>query len=183
MILAVGSRNPVKVEASRLGFTAVWPDRDWTVMTYASPSSVSDQPMSDDEAQRGAEARAHHVLRLATRTSRSGVDFGVGLEGGLQRHGDRWFNTGWVVVVNRSWDVGVATTLRMAVPTCLMNRVNNGHELGVACDLVFGTKNSKQAGGHYGLMTNGLVDRTRAYRDAVVAAIADLTFDLGRHQL
>ncbi|MGH3428702.1 MAG: DUF84 family protein [Pseudonocardiaceae bacterium] len=168
MLLAVGSRNPVKVEASRLGFATFWPDLDWAVTACASPSGVRDQPMSDDEARDGATSRAHHALRAAA------ADFGVGLEGGLHRHGTHWFNSGWAVVVSKSGLVGVATTIRMAVPARLMEHVERGCELGVACDLVFGAKNSKQDAGHYGLMTAGLIDRTSAFRDAVVAAIADL---------
>lgn len=170
MLLAVGSRNPVKVEAAQLGFTTFWPNQVWEVTACASPSGVRDQPMSDDEARDGAMSRAHHALHLAA------ADFGVGLEGGLQKHGTHWFNSGWVVVVSKSGFVGVATTIRMAVPTRLMDHVGRGCELGVACDLVFGAKNSKQGAGHYGLMTDGLIDRTGAFRDAVVAAIADLAF-------
>lgn len=168
MLLAVGSRNPVKVEASRLGFATFWPNSVWTVTACASPSGVRDQPMSDDEARHGATSRAHHALHTTA------ADFGVGLEGGLQKHGTHWFNSGWAVVVNKSGLIGVATTIRMAVPAPLMEHVARGFELGVACDLVFGAKNSKQHAGHYGLMTAGLIDRTSAFRDAVVAAIADL---------
>lgn len=173
MLLAVGSCNPVKVEASRLGFATFWPDLVWAVTACASPSGVRDQPMSDDEAREGATSRAHHALDTAA------ADFGVGLEGGLQKHGTHWFNSGWAVVVGKSGLVGVATTIRMAVPARLMEHVERGCELGVACDLVFGAKNSKQGEGHYGLMTAGLIDRTSAFRDAVVAAIADLAFAEG----
>lgn len=170
MLLAVGSRNPVKVEATRLGFVTFWPDLVWTVTACTSPSGVRDQPMSDEEARDGAMSRAYHALHTTT------ADFGVGLEGGLHKHGAHWFNSGWVVVVAKSGLVGVATTIRMAVPARLMEHVERGCELGVACDLVFDAKNSKQDAGHYGLMTAGLIDRTSAFRDAVVAAIADLAF-------
>jgi inosine/xanthosine triphosphatase len=169
MLLAVGSRNPVKVAASRLGFAAFWPGLGWTVTACASPSGVRDQPMSDDEARAGATSRAHHALCAAM------ADFGVGIEGGLHEHGTHWFTSGWVVVVSKSGIAGVATTIRMAVPARLMEHVEKGSELGVACDLVFGAKDSKQDAGHYGLMTAGLIDRTSAYRDAVVAALADLS--------
>jgi inosine/xanthosine triphosphatase len=173
MLLAVGSRNPVKVEASRLGFTTFWPHSVWKVTACASPSGVRDQPMSDDEARDGATARAHHALHTTA------ADFGVGLEGGLHKHGAHWFNSGWAVVVSKSGLVGVATTIRMAVPARLMEYIEQGCELGVACDLVFDAKNSKQDAGHYGLMTAGLIDRTGAFRDAVVAALADLAHTEG----
>ena len=67
---------------------------------------------------------------------------------------------------------GVGTTIRMLVPPALMNIVLAGRELGEACDEVFESSNTKQAQGHFGLMTNNAIDRTTAFRDAVVSALA-----------
>lgn len=166
MLVAVGSRNPVKIESVRLAFEAVWPDISWDVEGCSVPSSAPDQPMSDDEALRGARSRATGSLEAL------GAAYGVGLEGGVQQVEDQWFNCGWVSVVDREGREGIGTTLRMVVPPALMKIVLAGRELGEACDMVFRVSNTKQVNGLFGLMTNNTVHRTGAFRDGVVAALA-----------
>ena len=46
-----------------------------------------------------------------------------------------------------------------------------GHELGVADDMVFGRTNSKQGSGTVGVLTGGRIDRTEYYRHACVLAL------------
>ena len=139
---------------------------DVKVAGCSVPSGVSSQPMSDTETRMGARQRAQRA-RLA-----HDADFGVGLEGGLHLIDDRWFNSGWVCVVDREGREGIGTTIRMIVPPALMRLIQGGHELGDACDIVFKDRNSKQGVGHFGLMTNGAIDRTGAFRDAIIAALA-----------
>ncbi len=166
MLVAVGTQNPVKIESVRLAFAASWPTEDWIVRGCSVDSAVANQPMSDDEARQGAKTRA--VNAIATLNA----DYGVGLEGGLQQVDDDWFNCGWVHVVDPNGRQGIGATLKMIVPPALMKIVFNGHELGHACDLVFDSTNTKQDNGHFGLMTNNVIHRTGAFRDAVVAALA-----------
>jgi inosine/xanthosine triphosphatase len=166
MIIAVGSLNPVKIESARLAFTRIWPEEEWDARGCAVPSGVSDQPMTDTEACRGARARAVNALKQLD------ADYAVGLEGGLQQVEGCWFNSGWAAVVDQTGTEGVGTTIRMLVPPALMNIVLAGRELGEACDEVFESSNTKQAQGHFGLMTNNAIDRTTAFRDAVVSALA-----------
>jgi inosine/xanthosine triphosphatase len=166
MYVVVGSTNPVKLGAVRTGFGRVWPDRARRVEGCVAPSGVADQPMSDAEALRGARHRARHAMAAI------GGDFAVGLEAGLDRLQQQWFNAGWVVVVNAAGVEGVASTLRMAVPETVMRLVHEGRELGQACDMVFGGHNLKQAGGLFGAMTDLAIDRVGTFADAVVAALS-----------
>jgi non-canonical (house-cleaning) NTP pyrophosphatase len=122
--------------------------------------------MSDDEALQGVRNRASRAMDALN------SDFGVGLEGGLQRIGNDWFNSGWVVIKYRAGAEGIGTTLRMMVPHSLMTYIHTGHELGTACDLVFQKINSKQTQGYFGMMTNGFITRTSAFSDAIVAALS-----------
>lgn len=166
MHVAVGSTSPVKLGAVRAAFGRVWPQVTRRVEGCTAPSGVADQPMSDDEALRGARRRAHHAMAAI------GGDYAVGLEAGLHRVHRHWFNAGWVVVLDAAGGEGVASTLRMAVPDTLMQLVREGRELGEACDLVFGGRDMKQAGGLFGAMTDLAIDRTGTFADAVVAALA-----------
>jgi len=45
-------------------------------------------------------------------------------------------------------------------------------ELGVANDVVFGSTNSKQGEGHFGLMTKNVITRSDGYMQGVVMALS-----------
>lgn len=166
MKVAVGSENPVKIEAVRLAFAAVWPDDAWEVAGAAVASGVSDQPMSDEESILGARNRARRARAAAD------ADFGVGLEGGLHRIGEYFFDCGWIAVVDREGREGIGSTAKVPTPPRIVAMIQQGMELGVANDIVFGTTNSKQSEGHFGLMTKGAITRTTGYRDGVIMALA-----------
>lgn len=164
--VAVGSKNPVKIEAVRMAFTDVWPDIEWEVMDSDVTSGVSDQPMSDKESIKGATQRAKRSRKLLD------ADFGVGLEGGLQKHGKEYVDSGWIVVVAKDGKVGIGSSVRMHTPHKMMKMViEEGKELGEVCDIVFKRQNTKQAEGQFGLMTKNLITRTEGYRQGVISAL------------
>lgn len=165
MIVAVGSLNPAKIEAARLAFAALWPGQVFGVRGCAASSGVADQPMTDTETIRGARNRAAAAIGLGQ------ADYGIGIEGGLQQSDGRWFNAGWVVVLDRAGREGLGSTLRMQVPLALMELVLAGHDLGRACDLVFGRSGDQRAEGFVGAMTGNAIHRAGALRDAVIAAL------------
>ena len=167
MIVAVGSKNPVKIEGARSAFGTVWPDRDWEVKGVEVSSGVPDQPMSDAESIRGAGNRAKRSRKALD------ADFGVGIEGGLNKIGKHWFTCGWAVVVDREGNEGSGSSIRMVVPEKMMKLIREGKELGEVCDLIFDGVNTKQHQGHFGLMTNNAITRPQAYRDGVISALAN----------
>jgi inosine/xanthosine triphosphatase len=165
MIVAVGSLNPAKIEAARLAFGALWPERLEEVRGCDVTSGVAAQPMTDAEAILGARNRAARAMDDGR------ADYGIGIEGGLEQTEGTWFNSGWAVVVDRTGREGVGSTLRMQVPLALMELVLAGRELGEACDLVFGRTDVKRAEGFVGIMTGNVIHRTGALCDAVIAAL------------
>lgn len=166
MLIAVGSRNPVKIAATRAGFASVWPELEWTVADYDVASGVSAQPMSNGESIRGARTRALRAREAGD------AAYGVGIESGLERIEGIWFSTGWVVIVDGAGREGIASSILRPVPLPSMELVRQGMELGLANDQVFGTTNSKQANGLIGLLTNDVLTREGVFRDAVIAALA-----------
>lgn len=166
MKVAVGSENPVKLAAVREAFQAVWPETSWEVEAVKVGSGVSKQPLSDEEAIRGARNRAQRARE------QSQADYGVGLEGGLQKIGDHYFDCGWIVVVTRQGHEGIGSSIKILTPPKMVSLIEQGMELGEANDVVFQRTNSKQAEGHFGLMTNNRITRAQGYRDGVVSALA-----------
>jgi inosine/xanthosine triphosphatase len=164
--VAVGSKNPVKIEAVRLAFNDVWPDIEWEVIGTDVKSGVSDQPMSDRESIKGATNRAKRSRNLLD------ADFGVGLEGGLQKVGKEYVDSGWAIVVAKDGRIGVGSSVRMHTPHKMMQMVfEEGIELGKVCDILFKRQNSGQAEGQFGLMTKNLITRTEGYRQGIISAL------------
>lgn len=164
--IGVGSHNPVKLKAVEMAFKKVWPNKEWIVMDSDVESGVADQPMSDEESIKGAKNRAKQAIE------KTGADYGVGLEGGLQKIGDNYFDGGWIVVRDKQGDEGIGSTLRMPVSEKMIDMINQGMELGTVDDIIFNKSNCKQAEGHFGLMTNNAVTRTKGYVDGVISALS-----------
>ncbi|MBA4385397.1 MAG: inositol monophosphatase, partial [Anaerolinea sp.] len=48
-IISVASTNPVKLQAALDGFQRMFPRESFEIRTLKLPSTVSDQPMTDEE--------------------------------------------------------------------------------------------------------------------------------------
>ena len=165
MKIAVGSTNPVKINATKQAFEKVWPKKSWKVIGIEVKSGVSNQPMSDEESIKGATNRAKAAIKLTK------ADFGVGLEGGIHKTNGLWFNTGWAVVLDKKGTLGIGTSIRMQSPPAMMKYVKKGMELGDIDDMLFGKKNTKHKQGHFGLMSKGVLLREEAYQHGVISAL------------
>ncbi len=164
--VAIGSTNPVKIECVRQAFNLVFPNEEFEFTGVSVDSGVSDQPMSAVESINGATNRATLSLLQAS------ADFGVGLEGGLEKIDDNWYDSGWIVVIDKQGRKGIGSTIRLIVPAEIMELIENGMELGHACDKFYKEENSKQNNGFFGLATNDLITRTSGYRDGVITALS-----------
>lgn len=166
----VASRNPVKVAAVDAAFPKVFPGRQFRVRGIGVPSGVADQPLSDLETLRGAEARA-----AGAASSEPQADYWIGIEGGIEeRHEpDGMAAFAWVVVRSGA-SIGRARSGTFFLPPEVARLVRRGMELGEADDVVFGRSNSKQEEGAVGLLTGGVIDRSSLYEHAVILALAPL---------
>jgi inosine/xanthosine triphosphatase len=162
--VAVASRNPVKLSATRMAFMKAFPGSDIQVEGVSVPSGVADQPTTDYETLTGAENRARAL------SNGRAADFCVGIEGGIARteHGVEAF--AWVVV-QRNGVTGRSRSCSFELPPAVVELLDAGFELGDANDRVFGTENSKHDQGAVGLLTNGVIDRTALYEPAVILAL------------
>ena len=80
LTIAVGSKNPVKVEAARRAFAAAFADATLELFPYDVSSGVNDQPWSDSETREGAINRAHAAAAAHREYAGSSPTFSVGLE-------------------------------------------------------------------------------------------------------
>lgn len=164
-LVAVGSTNPVKVQAVRAVLHRV--AADLAVEGVAVPSGVADQPWGDEESILGARNRA----RAARVTL--GASLGVGLEGGVVRTAAGALRTcAWAVAVQADGREGVGGSLAMPLPESVAALVRSGMELGDAMDAVTGQVAVKRGTGAVGILTAGLVGRQQAYEALVAYALA-----------
>jgi len=177
--LAVGSNNPVKINAATMGVRralertlSAEAQLEFEVFSADVASGVSDQPMSDDECKTGACNRA--VAAFAAYENAHGghsPDFAVGLEGGVID--DATTCCAWMAVYDGKL-MGTARTCTFPLPPKISELVRSGVELGVADDRVFGSTNNKQKGGTVGHLTRGGISRTDYYIPAVELACIPL---------
>lgn len=165
--LAVGSKNPVKINAAKAGFEQMFAGRSFVAEGFDVPSGVSDQPMSDGETLTGATNRANRVRELSP-----DADYAIGIEGGIDTIDDTLFAFAWMVVIDSTGRIGRGRSGSFALPPSVKKLVDSGLELGHANDTAFKEHNSKQAGGAVASLTGGAVSRQSLYEHAMVLTLA-----------
>ena len=176
MQIVVASHNPVKINATRQAFAQLFPDAPLEVIPVSVDSGACDQPDSDATTRRGARNRA-----IRARAEIPHADFWVGLEGGTEVLDDQLMAFAWMAVQGPSGEISEARSTTLPLPPAVKELVDSGLELGEANDRVFSTLNSKQGGGAFGLLTNGLLTRESVYAETVIVALIPVVNALYPH--
>lgn len=163
--IIIASKNPVKINSVKSGFNKMFPDEIFEFEGFTFPSSVSDQPLTNEETILGAINRAENALNSIPL-----ADYWVGIEGGIEKIDSEMEAFAWVVIKDRTI-TGKARTGTFFLPPKVIALINAGKELGEADDIVFGHSNSKQDMGAVGILTHNLIDRTQYYSEAVILAL------------
>jgi len=162
MRVAVGSMNPVKVSAVEEVFFKVFGGVE--VLPVAVDSGVSPQPFGFDTL-RGAENRARKALEA------SGADYGVGIEGGLLELRGRWYNLGFVAIVDREGFIGTGTSGWFELPPSFLEKIKSGEELAEVLDNFLGVEGVGRMEGAVGVFTGNRVTRRDLYVHGLYMAI------------
>jgi inosine/xanthosine triphosphatase len=165
MIVAVGSKNKTKIAPVAKIFSKYF--HQVRVVGVSVPSGVSNQPMDDAEMYRGAFARANKAL-----ASVSDAEYGVGIEGGVDKRGYGWFESSLVVIINKQGDIGVGTSGGLVLPDKVIQKIHEGKTLEQAVDELFGTHEIGEGIGMFGLFTNKVVTRSSGVSHGVAFALA-----------
>ena len=166
MKVIVTSHNPVKIAAVRKAFLTQFPKQEIQLIPLAVESGVPDQPMSDAETRQGARNRVANA-----RLENPDADFWVGLEGGLDFFDDRLMAFAWMVIATGNDQISETRSVTLPLPPEIQALVSEGLELGEANDRVFSTLNSKQGGGAFGLLTDGLMTREGIYTQTLILTL------------
>jgi inosine/xanthosine triphosphatase len=136
MKIAIGSKNPVKIQVTKNVIKKVWPDAK--VVSVDVKSGVKTQPLSNDEAIKGAINRAKKALKKLK------TDLGIGMEGSV--HKDRYgtFLSGWTAVVDKNGKTSIGCGGRIILTEKFCKELNQGKEIGEIIDKLTGKENTKQ---------------------------------------
>ncbi len=166
--VAVGSKNPIKIESVKKAFGKTLGDCE--VVGFSVPSGVSNMPLSFEEVITGAKNRAEKALKEIP------ADFGVGLEGGFEENSTGTFLVSFVAIKNKDGTWGYAKGAGLLMPQKVVEKVRKEKkELGAVMDEIRGLKNTKQREGCVGFLTNNLVLRQEAFEKTVIYALTRFT--------
>lgn len=164
MLVAVGTKNPAKVEGVRLAFSKYF--EGLRLRPIDSSSVAKAQPKGLEEMTAGATARAKFAL------SKAGGDFGVGVEAGIFTIGEVYFDNQVAAVVDASGKVSLGHSAGYMLPREAMeNLFRDGRELERWAEEVSGIKEVGDKGGLIKHLTNGRMTRTELTEQCVVTAL------------
>lgn len=164
MIVAVGTKNPAKIEGVKRAFSKYFPDLE--LRPVDSSSVARAQPKGLEEMTSGATARARFAL------SKAGGDFGVGVEAGIFTIGDVYFDNQVGAVADASGRVSLGHSTGYMLPREAMEELfKDGRELERWAEEVSGISEVGDKGGLINHLTKGRMTRTDLTEQCVVSAL------------
>jgi inosine/xanthosine triphosphatase len=165
-IIAVGSKNPVKINAIKNIAAQIWPEAE--IYSASVSSEVSEQPMTDEETILGSKNRAKNILKETK------ADLAFGLEGGVDDTEHGMFVTTWVSVIDRDGNIGLGLGGKMLLPEKVAVEIRNGGELGPVLAKMLDYADISKKEGAVGVFTNNLVSRTDWLQTGASYALAKI---------
>jgi inosine/xanthosine triphosphatase len=160
LTVAVGSTNPVKVEAVRAVMEKFY--GDVRVIPVAVSSGVPEQPWGMETLQ-GARNRAIAALM--------DCDLSVGIEAGVFERYDGLYDIQHCAVSDRRGRITYGAGSAFRYPDRVADKVRQGCTVGEAMMDVFHTRDRGDADGAIGVLTQGIMDRKQLTEQAVMAAM------------
>ncbi|MBT2680734.1 DUF84 family protein [Bacillus sp. ISL-35] len=153
MKVAVGSKNPAKINAVKAAFK----ETDFEIVSIDAESGVSDQPMSDEETIKGA------VNRAIAAAEKGEAEIGIGLEGGVQQTPYGLMLCNWGALAVKGMEPVIAGGARIPLPDEVAQQLLAGSELGPVMDDYAKKQNVRKNEGAIGIFTNGQINRSEMF--------------------
>ena len=161
MIVSIGSKNPVKIEAVKKGFSNYFPNAEFLALDVES--GVSSQPFHQ-EIQEGASNRASNAFKAVK------CDYAVGLEGGVIEIYGKHYVASYVAITDGLETHGSFGGM-VECPDFVLKKLKGGMELGEVMDEHTGRKDTKKGEGMIGIFSKGVITREDSFAKAVVCAL------------
>jgi inosine/xanthosine triphosphatase len=164
MIVAVGTKNPAKLEGVRKAFSKYFPEVE--LRPVDSSSVAKAQPKGLEEMVEGATARARFAL------SKVVGDFGVGVEAGIFTIAGVYFDNQQAAIADPSGKVSLGHSAGYMLPKEAMEAmVKEGKELERWAEAISGIKEVGDKGGLIQHLTRGKMSRAELTEQCVTTAL------------
>jgi inosine/xanthosine triphosphatase len=164
LIIAIGTKNPTKIEGIKRAFGKFYDDIE--LRPVDSGSVAKAQPKGLEEMASGATARANFAL------SKAGGDFGVGVEAGIFAIGGRYFDNQVAAITDKSGKVSLGHSAGFMLPKDAIERLfREGRELERWAEEVSGITEVGDKGGIIQHLTKGRMSRIDLTEQCVTTAL------------
>ncbi len=164
MLVAVGSTNPVKVEASRRAFAQFFDAVEVTPIDV--PSGVKPFPTSESETLHGAINRVHNTVDEVPE-----AEYAVGIESGIVEVDGIKFVRTYAAILHEGV-LGIGGSAAYEAPEPILSRIEAGTDASKrVIDSMLAKKDVLDKEGVVGVLTQGRLDRSSILRDAIVCAL------------
>ena len=164
MNVAVGSKNPVKVNATRNVLEKIYGKIN--VIGVAVDSGVPHQPFGKDETIQGAVNRAKNAYS-------DDFDLSIGIESGLMEIKNSitgYIDLQWCAVFDGN-KITLGVSSGFEYPPMVIEEVLKGVEVGDVMDKVTGVNKLGQKAGAVSFLSKGMLDRTENTEQCVLTAM------------
>ena len=164
--IAVGSLNPVKIEAVRNVMERIY--GNVRIFAVDSESGVPEQPF-EDETVKGAINRAKGALGNHT--------MAVGIEAGVFERYDGLYDVQHCAVIDKDGKITIGMGSGFRYPDKIAELVRNGKTVGEAMKIVYTHNNVGKEQGAIGVLSKGLLDRRELTEQSVLNAMLPRIWD------
>lgn len=165
MIVAVGSTNPAKLEGVRMAFSRYFPGVK--IRSIDSSSVARSQPLGLEQMVEGAMARAKFAL------SEVGGEYGVGVEAGIFKVGEVYFDHQQAAIAAPSGKVSLGHSAGYMLPKgAIEELLVEGKELERFAENLSGVRGIGDKGGLVHYLTKGKMTRADLTEQCVMMALS-----------
>ena len=165
MLVAVGTKNPAKIEGIRRGFSKYYAEVDFRPVD--SSAVAKPQPKGLEEMTAGATVRAKFAL------SKAGGELGVGVEAGIFTIAEVYFDNQVAAIADPAGRVTLGHSAGYMLPREDMEKLfRDGKELERWAEEVSGINEVGDKGGLINFLTRGKMTRADLTEQCIVTALA-----------
>ncbi len=164
--IAVGSINPVKVEAVRSVMERIY--GQVRIFAYDVSSDVPEQPFGEQTPE-GAKNRAKAAM--------NGHTLSVGIEAGVFEMFGTLYDFQYCAILDGEGKYTIGTGSGFRYPDAVVELVRKGKTVGQAMKEVYGENNVGKTMGAIGILSKGLLDRKSLTEQSVLAAMLPRIWD------
>ncbi|WLR56030.1 DUF84 family protein [Mesobacillus subterraneus] len=170
MRVAVGSKNPAKINAVKEAFN----EYQYKIISVDAGSGVSEQPISDEETIKGAVNSAIHAAEQGE------AEIGIGLEGGVQQTPYGLMLCNWGALAVKGMEPIIAGGARIPLPEEIARQLLLGAELVPVMDEYAQKQNVRKNEGAVGIFTNGQINRSEMFTHVMKLLLGQYEYQIGQ---